>query len=282
MDSVQLSKGIPGIRPRAGETLVIVNHPGLDWTKRGNNGIPIGAAEFVIVGFDRTPSAGSYDASVPPFTRAVIPVPANCRQVYLLWPSDSAATPMLAPVSITLQVSWTSNVEAANVEFLSLLPVPYAAQAWAGFTDCRGDAFSPGIFASVLDQIWTGMGNPTFRPVLAPSKIVTASLVLAANTLTDIPALGGQTNLNGQGSPVLLALCASVTAPGLVVIGTPNLTIGSPGLGEVLRRRAAAAGPLPDLQLGQGLDMAFSGHGTPVWCCYASAALTLDLTAFIG
>ena len=122
------------------------------------------------------------------------------------------------------------------------------------------------------------LGDPRRRRIVL-GGLYGLGLLIAANGF--LPFSGSGSILQEFAGNGLLAV-ASVTAPGLVVIGTPNLTIGSPGLGEVLRRRAAAAGPLPDLQLGQGLDMAFSGHGTPVWCCYASAALTLDLTAFIG
>jgi hypothetical protein len=84
------------------------------------------------------------------------------------------------------------------------------------------------------------------------------------------------------GWQVLKQLLISVSAPTLVVIGTNGLTVGAPGVQEVIRVRFAAATPQPFLvDLHEGLLLYFNGQ-SGVWRYYTSAAVTLDLTAILA
>jgi hypothetical protein len=288
MNAISLQRGIPAPIARAGATLAVINHPFRDWAQISNIGIQAAVSAYILVGFDRTPSSNSYDASVPPFQVATIPVPDSVRIVTLLWTTDFQASPIVfgAGMTVGIAIDWIDCEFPAGLApadaFLPLIaPFASGGNRFGTWIDHVQGAWAPGRLTPLLDQALTGIGNPKLRPLVAPSQSVTKTGVLVANTLTALTGVVAVGTGPGQGSPLLRRLIISVSGAGLVVVGGNGLTVGAPGAQEVVRMNAAAAGVLPPVDFGEGLDLCYNGNaGT--WSYYAGTAITVDITAILG
>lgn len=280
MQPIGLTQNNPVRLPVKNETLVIANHPSVAVPALV---LPLGSslpAGYVLVGFDRLPTTARYDAVVPPFSEVRIAIPPGTQIATLVWPSDYLANPFLVPggAILPLLVDWTC--QGAGTQQLDLLPSPPTSQ-YSGWNDRRNAEWSPSKWTGVLDQgVNTGaVYQAHLRPAVAPSQAITVTGLLVANTLTDLAGVQG--SIGGLAGTVLKRLIISASAAGLIVIGTNGLTVGAPGAQEVVRVNAAAAGVLPPIDFGEGLELNFSGVAG-VWRYYASTAITVDITAILG
>lgn len=272
-----LSQDTPLQMARGGSTLHVVNHPAVDYVLTAFSGLSGNAGAYVLIGFDHVPAASNYDAIAPPFSESVIPVPDSVRQVFLVWPSARAANLFVATSTLAVGIGWEDCEAAPSVRPVDLLPLPYGVQMGA-FPDASSNSWQPSKWTLVLDQAQLSPYKPHLRPVLAPSAIAVKTGLLVANTVMSMPVAVQPTT---AGYIVLKQLIISTSGAGLVVVGTNGLTVGSPGVQEVVRINAAGAGVQPPIDFGEGLNLQFAGQ-MGVWKYYASTAITVDITAILG
>ncbi len=282
MQPVTVNPGAPQALSPSGPTLVVLNQPWLDWKQEQVTTFGLG---YVLVGLGAPADTAAHaDLVVPPGFVGRLPVPSNVTVVYLsqssdyqAWPFNHSATP------ITVWAGWDETREISLRPVIAPDPLILNSNLAGWWNDSYGNQWAPqGRYARLLDQ---GLGNsgafyPALRPPLAPSTVVTAHLVLVANTLTAIPGLVASAT-NPPHTTVLRRLILSTSAAALIVVGTASLNIGSPGGGEVARISATAAGVQPPLSYDEGLSLNWYGD-TGTWRIYASAGVTVDLTAILA
>lgn len=285
MPSIALTQGSPQRISRGGAMLHVINHPGMDYNLYGTGGLQVGQMPvgFLLVGFDRVPSRQAYDAVVPPLTEALIRVPDDVKTVNLLWPLDASATTFYrsSPVkTMAVIYDWTECETAPFTRDVGLLPVAQATSSYIGYPDNQDDIWMPSRWTTILDQaLYTASYRPHLRPALAPSRVVTKTGLLAANTLTTIPNVVASNTWPGS---VLKRLIISASGAGLVVVGTFDLVVASVSSAEVARLNFVTATPQPVvIDFGEGLQLGWDGS-IGAWKYYASTAITVDITAILG
>lgn len=291
MQTVALVRGTAQRITRAGCGLRVINHPSVDPSRQAADGNAF-LAEWLLVGFDHVPSIAAYEAVIPPYTDATIRVPDDVRAVYLLAPGPEAPTANWTTVftlnaTVPALVDWFDGAVVPALRSLDVVGLRASGagvQTNEGFVDGHGGFWAPSRWTTVLDQELNDFGyKPHLRPALAPSLPVAIHAVTAANTLTAFtgvaaPAAGVHPQSAGK---VLKRLYISCSVAGLIVVGTNNLAVASPDTHEVARFAPAAAGILPPIDLGEGLELNWDGSvGT--WQFYTSVIMTLDMIAILG
>lgn len=275
-------QGVPIGNGNGSPTLVILNDPWLDWTAAGSPTQSKNTQSYLLVGFNTVPlEPMQADVVIPPFHRAVIRVPPGIPAVYIVVPTDPASVDFGSASNPFCFFEWSAvPAEASRLE---PMPTwwPLAQVGSAGIqlspADARGNLW-PAYPWPVYDQsTWPATSLRHMRPHLAPSNTQTMHQATVANTIYTFAGLNG----NGAGSWVVLKrMYVSVSAAALFVLGLNGLGVGSPGAQEVARLAFPAAG-IQVLEFDEGINLSLNNLNL-AWQWYASAAVTVDLTAIQG
>lgn len=279
---------------RQGPTLHVINHPFLDYQAALLSAVGIGAI-YVLVGFDRTPTAGAHDAAVPPLSEALIAVPASVQVVHLAYGSvpggDFAANVVYgAPGSEgahLIWAEWLSCVVPTMIRPIDYrLPVQLSGTRLKNFRDSVGRYWPAGVTNGVLDQAALGTSQgPLTRPHISPSAVDTGQVTTAALTLVTLGTFMQQDFLNPTNNPtftrVVHRIYVHVTNACTFVIGPTGLTVPGPSPNETGRLVFDGAGTLI-LDYGpEGLPIDVLAGAGP-WKLFTSAITTVVLTVIGG
>ncbi len=281
----------------AGRWLIVINDPALlDASK--NLSLPGGSAaqpgrqlrvRRLLVGFDAPPTVDQYDAQVPAHTLFAIPVPRTAQVVYLV----GAATEELgwfqtSSAVVEVGIEWSDCYTGPAITRLPGLMVPGGSGRHGLFRDFAGNVWSGLLPSTVLDQDYRGIAAPRVRPLVAAG--VSDVVVIAASGVNVLFSMAGPRNvlapsvIDAATAPQLTTLhriIVSVGAGCLVVIGGSNLTVGGPGVNEIVRMRFPAAG-IQGVEFGNADIQELCGGVGGAWQAYTSVSTTFDATIIGG
>jgi hypothetical protein len=276
----------------AGALIRVLNAPVMDPSlltdSSGSAGVGALALATVLIGFDRVPTVGSFDAVSMPYTDHILEIPSTVTTVYLAFPTATYLGNGTTDAA-QVYVEWPSCDSVAPGLRDVRLPLTNITKLGGGMVhgvDRMGGFWQPQAATPVYDQGTAVNGFNTFtqlRPHLAPSLFDVVH-VAATGVATRFDLVGANPLLTFAGSPpwrwaVVKRIWLSVSAATLVVIGTQGLTVGSPGAEEVWRGLVPAGQALP-IEFDEGLSIY---HGTPGnWRCYTAASVVLDATILGG